>query len=163
MLNCIDNSGAAVVECAKVLKMKRHAKIGLSGPRFPTFFSCSYCIGDRIIVVVQKQRNFGPESGPNSNASATTANKVRRGDIRHAVVVRTTKKYQRADGSVVKFGDNACVLINKAGEPVGTRLNGWSTPLNLQRLTYSSYTGVVGSELRKMKWSKILSLAPMHL
>jgi len=129
MLNCIDNSGAAVVECAKVLKMKRHAKIG-----------------DRIIVVVQKQRNFGPESGPNSNTSATTANKVRRGDIRHAVVVRTTKKYQRADGSVVKFGDNACVLINKAGEPVGTRLN-----------------GVVGSELRKMKWSKILSLAPMHL
>jgi len=61
-------------------------------------------------------------------------------------VVRTAKKLQRPDGSVVKFDDNACVLINKAGEPIGTRLN-----------------GIVGTELRKMKWSKILSLAPMHL
>jgi len=129
MLNCIDNSGAAVVECAKVMKMKRAAKIG-----------------DRIIVVVQKQRNFGPESGPGGSVSTSAANKVRRGDIRHAVVVRTAKKLQRPDGSVVKFDDNACVLINKAGEPIGTRLN-----------------GVVGTELRKMKWSKILSLAPMHL
>ncbi|EDN93073.1 hypothetical protein SS1G_08938 [Sclerotinia sclerotiorum 1980 UF-70] len=106
MLNCIDNSGAAVVECAKVLKMKRHAKIG-----------------DRIIVVVQKQRNFS-ESGPGASVSTSAANKVRRGDIRHAVVVRTVKKLQRPDGSVVKFDDNACVLINKAGEPIGTRLNG---------------------------------------
>jgi len=129
MLNCIDNSGAAVVECAQVLKMKRHARIG-----------------DRIVVVVQKQRSFGPETGPGSSVSTSAANKVRRGDIRHAVVVRTVKKYQRPDGSVVKFDDNACVLINKAGEPIGTRIN-----------------GVVGSELRKMKWSKILSLAPMHL
>jgi len=128
MLNCIDNSGAAVVECAKVLRMKRHAKIG-----------------DRIVVVVQKQRNFA-ESGPGSTVSIAAANKVRRGDIRHAVVVRTAKKYQRPDGSVVKFEDNACVLINKNGEPIGTRIN-----------------GLVGSELRKMKWSKILSLAPMHL
>ncbi|PQE10837.1 50S ribosomal L14 protein [Rutstroemia sp. NJR-2017a BBW] len=113
MLNCIDNSGAAVVECAKVLKMKRHAKI---------------------------------EAGPGATVTTSAANKVRRGDIRHAVVVRTVKKLQRPDGSVVKFDDNACVLINKAGEPIGTRLN-----------------GVVGTELRKMKWSKILSLAPMHL
>jgi len=106
MLNCIDNSGAAVVECAKVLKMKRHAKIG-----------------DRIIVVVQKQRNF-TEAGPGATVTTSAANKVRRGDIRHAVVVRTVKKLQRPDGSVVKFDDNACVLINKAGEPIGTRLNG---------------------------------------
>jgi len=96
-------------------------------------------------VVVQKQRNFS-ESGPGASVSTSAANKVRRGDIRHAVVVRTAKKLQRPDGSVVKFDDNACVLINKAGEPIGTRLN-----------------GVVGVELRKMKWSKILSLAPMHL
>ncbi|KAI9837705.1 MAG: hypothetical protein M1819_006638 [Sarea resinae] len=129
MLNCIDNSGAAVVECAKVLKMKRAAGIG-----------------DRIIVVVQKQRSFGPESGPGGSVSTSAANKVRRGDIRHAVVVRTQKKYQRPDGSVVKFDDNACVLINKAGDPIGTRLN-----------------GIVGAELRDKKWSKILSLAPMHL
>lgn len=102
--------------------------------------------GDRIIVVVQKQRNFGPESGPGGSVSVSAANKVRRGDIRHAVVVRTVKKYQRPDGSVVKFDDNACVLINKGGEPIGSRLN-----------------GVVGAELRDKKWSKILSLAPMHL
>lgn len=73
---------------------------------------------------MQKQRNFGPETGPGSSVSTSAANKVRRGDIRHAVVVRTVKKYQRPDGSVVKFDDNACVLINKAGEPIGTRLNG---------------------------------------
>jgi len=61
-------------------------------------------------------------------------------------VVRTKKKYQRPDGSVVRFDDNACVLINKAGEPIGSRMN-----------------GVVGKELKDKKWSKILSLAPMHL
>ncbi|KAI9712078.1 MAG: hypothetical protein M1820_001787 [Bogoriella megaspora] len=129
MVNCIDNSGAAVVECIKVLKQKRHARIG-----------------DRIITVVQKQRSFGPESGPGGSVSIAAANKVRRGDIRHAVVVRTAKKYQRPDGSVVKFDDNACVLINKNGEPIGSRLS-----------------GIVGSELRKKNWSKILSLAPLHL
>ena len=101
-------------------------------------------LGDRIVVVVQKQRNFGPESG--GAVSVSAANKVRRGDIRHAVVVRTVKKYQRPDGSVVKFDDNACVLINKGGEPIGSRMN-----------------SVVGKELRDKKWSKILSLAPMHL
>jgi ribosomal protein L14 len=80
--------------------------------------------GDRIIVVVQKQRNFGPETGPGGQVSISAANKVRRGDIRHAVVVRTAKKLQRKDGSVVRFDDNACVLINKTGEPIGSRLNG---------------------------------------
>ncbi|KAI9675391.1 MAG: hypothetical protein M1817_001295 [Caeruleum heppii] len=129
MLNCIDNSGAAVVECAQVLKMKRHARIG-----------------DRIVIVVQKQRSFGAESGRGGSVSTGAANKVRRGDIRHAVVVRTAKKRQRPDGTVVKFDDNACVLINKSGDPIGTRLN-----------------GVVGAELRNKQWSKILSLAPMHL
>ena len=99
-------------------------------------------LGDRIVVVVQKQRHFGEASGVGISA----ANKVRRGDVRHAVVVRTAKKYQRPDGSVVKFDDNACVLINKSGEPIGTRL-----------------TGIVAAELRDKKWSKILSLAPMHL
>ncbi|KAF8419590.1 mitochondrial 54S ribosomal protein YmL38/YmL34 [Tirmania nivea] len=125
MLQCIDNSGAALVECVQVLKMKRHAKIG-----------------DRIVVVVQKQRNLGSEL----SGVAAASTKVRRGDIRHAIVVRTKKKYGRPDGSYVRFDDNACVLINKAGEPLGTRLN-----------------GVVGEELRKAKWSKILSLAPMHV
>src|SRR5438105_713850 len=101
MVNCIDNSGAAIVECVKVLGKKGGASIG-----------------DRMVVVVQKQRSLGAAdiAGP---ASATQ--KVRRGDIRHAVVVRTKKKYQRPDGSVVRFDDNACVLINKQGEPIGTR------------------------------------------
>lgn len=87
-------------------------------------------LGDRIVVVVQKQRSFGPESGPGGSVSTSAANKVRRGDIRHAVVVRTAKKLQRKDGSVVKFDDNACVLINKAGEPIGTRLNGEQGPFS---------------------------------
>ncbi|KAI9884715.1 MAG: hypothetical protein M1823_003496 [Watsoniomyces obsoletus] len=129
MLNCIDNSGAAIVECVQLIKMKRPATVG-----------------DRIVVVVQKQRSFGPETGPGGSVSVSAANKVRRGDIRHAVVVRTAKKYQRRDGSVVKFGDNACVLVNKAGDMVGTRLS-----------------GVVGAELREKQWSKILSLAPQHV
>ncbi|RMZ75094.1 hypothetical protein DV737_g5466, partial [Chaetothyriales sp. CBS 132003] len=128
MLNCIDNSGAALVECVAVMRKKKAA----AG------------IGDRIIVVVQKQRSFGVESP--GGTSTGIANKVRRGDIRHAVVVRAKKETQRPDGSLLKFDDNACVLINKNGDPIGTRL-----------------TSVVGAELRSKKWSKILSLAPMHV
>lgn len=79
--------------------------------------------------------------------AASSANlKVKRGDMRHAVVVRTKYKVGRRDGSVVRFDDNACVLINKSGDPIGSRVN-----------------GVVGSELRKKKWSKILSMAPMQV
>ncbi|KAI9370557.1 ribosomal protein L14 [Aspergillus egyptiacus] len=125
MLNCIDNSGAAVVECAQVLKKKRAATVG-----------------DRIVVVVQKQRSFGPDNAHNTGI----ANKVRRGDIRHAVIVRTKKEMQRPDGSIVKFDDNACVLVNKSGDPIGTRMS-----------------GAVATELRGRQWSKILSLAPMHV
>ncbi len=58
------------------------------------------------------------------------AAKVRRGDIRHAIVVRTAKKVQRKDGMVVKFDDNACALIGKNGEPIGTRVNGKPTPVS---------------------------------
>jgi len=133
---------------------------------------------------VQKQRSFGPESGGGGSVSTSAANKVRRGDIRHAVVVRTAKELQRPDGSVVKFDDNACVLINKSGDPIGTRLNGESQPFctsvfgrfsgrSLRSVDVGivggadSYQtnplGIVGSELRDKKWSKILSLAPMHL
>ncbi|CAG7946916.1 unnamed protein product [Penicillium nalgiovense] len=125
LLSCIDNSGASIVECVNVLKKKRPATIG-----------------DRIVVVVQKQRSAGSEA----TTAAALANKVRRGDIRHAVVVRVKKELQRPDGSLVRFGDNACVLVNKSGDPIGTRMN-----------------GVVGQELRNKKWSKILSLAPIHV
>ncbi|KAL4935519.1 hypothetical protein BDV06DRAFT_126821 [Aspergillus oleicola] len=125
LLTCIDNSGAAVVECVNVLKKKRPATVG-----------------DRIVIVVQKQRSFGAEGVGNTGI----ANKVRRGDIRHAVVVRVRKEMQRPDGSLVRFDDNACVLVNKSGDPIGTRMN-----------------GVVATELRGRQWSKILSLAPMHV
>lgn len=124
MLQCIDNSGASLVECAMVIGRKGAARIG-----------------DRIVVVVQKHKSANADG----MAGASAANKVKRGDMRHAVVVRTKAKMQRRDGSVVRFDDNACVLINKAGDPVGTRIN-----------------GVVGAELRRKKWSKILSMAPMH-
>lgn len=123
MLNCIDNSGAAVVECVNVLKKKSPATIGvyLTIQLPPSLFQPLICLlGDRIVVVVQKQRNFGPENSTNSGI----ANKVRRGDIRHAVVVRARKEIQRPDGSLIKFDDNACVLVNKSGDPIGTRLNG---------------------------------------
>lgn len=69
---------------------------------------------------MQKQRSFGAES-PGSS-SLGIANKVRRGDIRHAVVVRAKKEIQRKDGGSIRFDDNACVLINKTGDPIGTRL-----------------------------------------
>ena len=127
--------------------------------------------GDRIVVVVQKQRSFGPESGPGSGVATSAANKVRRGDIRHAVIVRAAKKYQRPDGSVIKFGDNACVLINKAGDMVGTRLSGEHLNYNERLLSIfgerviadAVVAGIVGAELRHKQWSKILSLAPMHV
>ena len=90
---------------------------------------------------MQKQRG----SSDAGMSAASNANRVKRGDIRHAIVVRTKKKVQRPDGSVVRFDDNACVLINKSGDPVGTRVN-----------------GVVGAELRRKQWSKILSMAPLH-
>ncbi|KAF4119370.1 large subunit ribosomal protein L14 [Geosmithia morbida] len=124
VLNCIDNSGAALVECALVIGQKRHARIG-----------------DRIVVVVKEHR----AASASGMAGISNAQKVKRGDIRHAVVVRTRYPMQRADGSQVKFDDNACVLLNKSGDPIGSRIN-----------------GVVGNELRRKKWSKILSMAPMN-
>ena len=75
-------------------------------------------------------------------ASVAAANKVKRGDVRHAVVVRTRKKIQRKDGSVIRFDNNACCLVGKNGEPLGTRIN-----------------GAVCNELRERGQSKILSLA----
>lgn len=75
-------------------------------------------------------------------ATQASGTKIRRGDVRHAVVVRTKKELQRADGRVVRFDDNACVLLNNKKEPLGTRI-----------------TGTVASELRAKGWGKILSLA----
>ncbi len=123
MLNCIDNSGATLVECVANLRMKRHGRVGMVIMSYPTLsVMLTNITGDRIIVVVQKSRSMG-DGGPGST-SAAAANKVRRGDIRHAIIVRTAKKVQRKDGMVVRFDDNACALIGKNGEPLGTRING---------------------------------------
>ena len=113
-------------------------------------------------MVVQKSRSMG-DSGPGST-SAAAANKARRGDIRHAIIVRTAKKVQRKDGMVVRFDDNACALIGKNGEPLGTRINGKSNGLpRRSKFGLMSLLGVVGAELRNKQQSKILSLASMHV
>ncbi|WFD30034.1 54S ribosomal protein L38, mitochondrial [Malassezia sp. CBS 17886] len=125
-MSVIDNSGGLVAECINVLRFKSSLGLGR--------------VGDEVVVVVQKARPIPTNQIPGGSANTL---KVRRGDVRHAVIVRTKKEYQRPDGRVVKFDDNACVLLNNRKEPLGTRVN-----------------GVVSSELRARGWGKILSLAP---
>lgn len=77
--------------------------------------------------MVQKTRSLGESlAGTGGAGGIAAANKVKRGDVRHAIIVRTKKKVQRKDGMVVRFDDNACALIGKNGEPLGTRINGKS-------------------------------------
>jgi large subunit ribosomal protein L14 len=95
------------VECIHVLNGSRHAYIG-----------------DRIVCVVQRVRLI-PGAGDIRNKSAAAAvTKVSRGDVRRAIVVRTKYQTQRKDGSVIRFDDNACVLIDDKGEPIGNRISG---------------------------------------
>lgn len=112
-LDVADNSGAKQVQCIKV--------IGGSKRRYAS-------IGDVIIVSVK-------EAMPNS--------KVRKGDVRRAVVVRTSKEVARPDGTYIRFDDNAAVLINQQSEPIGTRI-----------------FGPVARELRARNYMRIVSLAP---
>ncbi|KAJ7460540.1 ribosomal protein L14p/L23e-domain-containing protein [Mycena latifolia] len=120
----IDNSGALVAECVNVLKQKVNNGWG--------------SVGDEIVVVVQRARPIS------SAASASvTAVKVRRGDVRRAVIVRTRKAVRRPDGRMVRFDDNAAVLLNNKREMLGTRIG-----------------GVVSADLRMKGWGKIASLAP---
>lgn len=113
ILNVADNSGAKKLMCIKVLGGTRRR----------------YAIlGDVVVVSVK-------EAIPNS--------KVKKGDVMKAVIVRTVKEYRRPDGSYIKFGDNAGVLINPQNEPIGTRI-----------------FGPVARELRARKFTKIISLAP---
>ena len=70
---------------------------------------------------------------------------------------------QRRDGRLIRFGDNACVLINKTGDPIGTRLTSMLTSPPHKMVILIRPTGVVGAELRDRQWSKILSLAPLHV
>ena len=85
-------------------------------------------VGDIIVVSVK-------EALPNS--------KVKKGDVKRAVIVRTRKEMRRQDGSYIKFDVNSAVLINEANEPVGTRI-----------------FGPVARELRARRFMKIISLAP---
>jgi large subunit ribosomal protein L14 len=112
-LNVADNSGAKKLQCIRVLGGTRRKYAH---------------VGDIIVVAVK-------EAMPNS--------KVRKGDVKRAVVVRTIKETRRADGSYIKFDDNSAVLINPAGEPIGTRI-----------------FGPVARELRAKRFMKIISLAP---
>jgi len=128
LLNVIDNSGAQVVECIKVL---RH------NPK-----SCAH-IGDQITCVVKQARPTNVDASSSGSSSAQASNRVKRRDICRAVVVRQRAPFRRPDGSVVRFDDNACVLINKNGEPLGTRIS-----------------SVVAKELRDLNYNKIVSLAP---
>jgi large subunit ribosomal protein L14 len=108
-----DNSGAKKVSCIRVLGGTRR--------RYAR-------VGDIIIVAVK-------EALPHS--------KVKKGDVMRAVVVRTVKETRRSDGSYIKFDDNSAVLINPAGDPIGTRI-----------------FGPVARELRAKRFMKIISLAP---
>lgn len=126
MLKIIDNSGALIAECVNVLKRK-------TGHGMAT-------VGDEIVVVIQKAR---PLSVAAAAATSATAVKVRRGDVRRAVVVRTKKEVLRPDGRIIRFDDNAAVLLNAKKELLGSRIN-----------------GVVSADLRMKGWGKIASLAP---
>ncbi|MBI1908690.1 MAG: 50S ribosomal protein L14 [Deltaproteobacteria bacterium] len=108
-----DNSGARKLMCIRVL--------GGSKRKYGT-------LGDIVVVAVK-------EALPNS--------KVKKGDVKKGVVVRTVKEVRRHDGSYIRFDDNSVVLINEQGEPVGTRI-----------------FGPVARELRAKKFMKIISLAP---
>jgi large subunit ribosomal protein L14 len=113
ILDVADNSGAKSVMCVKVLGGSRRRYAAL---------------GDIIVVAIKE---------------ATNNQKVKKGDTAKAVVVRTRREYQRADGSYIKFDANSAVLINANNEPVGTRI-----------------FGPVARELRGKKFMKIISLAP---
>jgi large subunit ribosomal protein L14 len=112
-LTVADNSGAKRLFCIRVLGGTRR--------RYAR-------VGDIIIVAVK-------EALPHS--------KVKKGDVMRAVVVRTVKETRRPDGSYIKFDDNSAVLINPAGDPIGTRI-----------------FGPVARELRARRFMKIISLAP---
>ena len=113
ILTAADNSGAKKLMCIKVL--------GGSKRKYAS-------VGDIIVVSIK-------EALPNS--------KVKKGDVKRAVIVRTKKELRRVDGSYIKFDVNSAVLVNEANEPVGTRI-----------------FGPVARELRARKFMKIVSLAP---
>ena len=112
-LEVADNSGARRVQCIKVL--------GGSRRKYAS-------VGDVIVVSIKE---------------AIPRGKVKKGDVHKAVIVRTSKELRRGDGSAIRFDRNAAVLIDKEGEPIGTRI-----------------FGPVTRELRSRGYMKIISLAP---
>lgn len=112
-LDVADNSGARRVMCIKVLGGSKRRYAG---------------VGDLIKVTVKE---------------AIPRGKVKKGQVMNAVVVRTKKGVRRADGSLIKFDDNAAVLLNNQNAPIGTRI-----------------FGPVTRELRGEQFMKIVSLAP---
>ena len=113
LINVADNTGAKELMCIRVL--------GGTGRRYAN-------IGDVVVCAVKK-------ANPNGQ--------VKKGDVVKAFVVRTRKGLRRADGSTIKFDDNAAVIIKEDKNPTGTRI-----------------FGPVARELREKDYLKILSLAP---
>jgi large subunit ribosomal protein L14 len=113
VLEVADNSGARKVACIRVL--------GGSRRRYAS-------VGDLIVVSVK-------DAIPNA--------RVKKGEVRRAVVVRTARAISRSDGSFIRFDDNAAVILDNQKEPIGTRI-----------------FGPVARELRARKFMKIISLAP---
>jgi large subunit ribosomal protein L14 len=111
-LKVADNSGAKRVQCIKVLGGSRK-KIGT--------------VGDTIVVAVKE---------------CLPRKKIKKGDVKRAIIVRTKKTISRKDGSTVSFDSNAVVLVNEQGLPIGTRV-----------------LGPVTKELRKKNMIRIISLA----
>ena len=112
-LEVADNSGARRVMCIKVL--------GGAGRRYAS-------VGDVIVVSVKE---------------AIPRGRVKKGDVLRAIVVRTAQGIKRKDGSLIRFDRSAAVIVNKQGEPIGTRI-----------------FGPVPRELRAKNHMKIISLAP---
>ena len=112
-LDVADNSGARRVQCIKVL--------GGSKRKYAS-------VGDIIVVSVKE---------------AIPRGRVKKGDVRKAVVVRTAKEVRREDGTAIRFDRNAAVILNNNNEPIGTRI-----------------FGPVTRELRTSQFMKIISLAP---
>ncbi|MEE2773492.1 MAG: 50S ribosomal protein L14 [Pseudomonadota bacterium] len=112
-LDVADNSGARRVQCIKVLGGAKRRTAS---------------VGDVIVVSVKE---------------AIPRGRVKKGDVRKAVVVRTSKEVRREDGSSIRFDSNAAVILSNTGEPVGTRI-----------------FGPVVRELRAKNFMKIISLAP---
>ncbi len=108
-----DNSGAKEVLCIKVLGGSKRRYAG---------------VGDVIVVTIK---------------DAIPRGKVKKGDIHKAVIVRTKQPVRRSDGMQIRFDRNAVVLIDKQGEPIGSRI-----------------FGPVTRELRSAGYMKIISLAP---